>query len=496
MGSEVDTLRTLLPITAAIFISTVGVDGLNAEEPSSKLSPQALQEIAQVEAEIDRIEAQAIERLAAPPDNQIQQIELLGKLMLYDKDLSVYRNEACAFCHMPETGFTGPVSELNRTTGAYPGSVRTRFSNRKPQTHAYAPLSPVLHYNPGQGDLVGGNFWDMRATGRRLGNPAAEQAEGPPTNPVEMGLPDIACVVYRVSQRPYRTLFESVWGPQAFAVAWPSDAEEVCNRPGPADAGQPLPVHLSPIDRGRVSTTFDRMAQSIAGYEASAEVTSFTSKYDAVLAKKAQFTPQEQQGYDLFRGKARCNECHRDGGPGEDPLFTDFTASNIGTPANSRLPYYEENKPDGLGYAANPTGSSFVDGGVGTFLSQGHLLSQPSAVDQRWLKLAPDNQARMQVPTLRNVDKRPYPAFVKAYGHNGYFTSLKEIVHFYNTRDVLPRCKPHDAGEGTTCWPAPESTDNMNRSKVGNLGLSEAEEDAIVSFMQTLTDGFMPLDRR
>jgi cytochrome c peroxidase len=97
-------------------------------------------------------------------------------------------------------------SELNRATGSYPGSVRTRFSNRKPQSHAYAPLSPVLHYNPGQGDLVGGNFWDMRATGRRLGNPAAEQAEGPPTNPVEMGLPDIACAVYRASQRPYRAM--------------------------------------------------------------------------------------------------------------------------------------------------------------------------------------------------------------------------------------------------------------------------------------------------
>jgi len=26
---------------------------------------------------------------------------------------------------------------------------------------------------------------------------------------------------------------------------------------------------------------------------------------------------------------------------------------------------------------------------------------------------------------------------VKAYGHNGYFTSLKSIVHFYNTRDVV-----------------------------------------------------------
>src|SRR4030088_1431060 len=67
-----------------------------------------------------------------------------------------------------------------------------------------------------------------------------------------------------------------------------------------------------PIDRGRVGTTFDQMAQSIAGYEASAEVTPFTSKFDAVLAGKAQFTTQEQAGYDLFRGEAHCKDCHRD----------------------------------------------------------------------------------------------------------------------------------------------------------------------------------------
>ena len=104
-----------------------------------------------------------MKRLTSAPDNQVQQIELLGKLMLFDKDLSVNRNEACAFCHMPEVGFTGPISELNRTTGSYPGSVRTRFSECKSQTRTYAPLAPVLHYNEGQGDLVGGNFWDMRA---------------------------------------------------------------------------------------------------------------------------------------------------------------------------------------------------------------------------------------------------------------------------------------------------------------------------------------------
>ncbi len=467
----INALMSGMALGAVAIIATLAADALRAEETTLTLSTRALEEIAQIEAEIDRIEAQTLERLAAPPDNQVQQIELLGKLMLYDKHLSVNRNEACAFCHMPEVGFTGPSSELNRTTVSYPGSVRTRFSERKPQSHAYAPLAPLLHYNPGQGDLVGGNFWDMRATGRRLGNPAAEQAQGPPTNPVEMGLPDIACAVYRASQRPYRALFESVWGQQAFAITWPGDVEQICSRPGPPPSGDPLPLHLSKIDRGRAMSTFDQMAQSIANYEASAEVTNFTSKFDDVLAGKAQFTPQEQAGYDLFRGKAQCNACHRDGGPGEDPLFTDFTASNIGTPANPRR-------------------------GVGSFLTRGHPLSQPSPVDVRWLALASDNQARFQVPTLRNVDKRPYPTFVKAYGHNGYFKSLKAIVHFYNTRDALPRCQHHDPGEGTTCWPSPESTANLNTKRMGRLGLSDAEEDALVSFMQTLTDGFAHSDQR
>jgi cytochrome c peroxidase len=488
-------MRRLIVVASAMAgLSAMGL--LSARESPAPFSPATLREMARVEAEIDAIESEALKRVTTPPDNQVQQIELLGKLLLFDKELSVNRNEACAFCHMPETGFTGPISELNRTTGAYPGSVRTRFSERKPQTHTYAPLSPVLHYNQGQGDLVGGNFWDMRATGRRLGNPAAEQAEGPPVNPTEMALPDIACSVYRGSQRPYRALFQSVWGAQAFAISWPVGTEEVCNQPGPPSADDPTPVHLSAADRGRAAATFDQMAQSIAGYEASHEVTAFSSKYDAVLAGKAQFTPQEQEGYDLFRAKAKCNQCHRDGGPGEDPLFTDFTASNIGAPANPDLPYYAEGEPDARGYVANKSGASFVDLGVGGFLANGHPLSQPSAVDTRWRPLVDQNRGRFQVPTLRNVDKRPNPGFVKAYGHNGYFKSLKQIAHFYNTRDVLPRCAAHDAGEGTSCWSAPETTENMNKSKVGNLGLSDEEEDALVSFLQTLTDGFSSAEQK
>jgi len=118
-----------------------------------------------------------------------------------------------------------------------------------------------------------------------------------------------------------------------------------------------------------------------------------------------------------------------------------------------------------------------------------------SACQWKFFVLCRALQARFQVPTLRNVDKRPYPAFVKAYGHNGYFTSLKSIVHFYNTRDVLPRCKPNDPGETTTCWPAPESTENLDTSKVGHLGLTDTEESSLVSLMQTLTDDFTPHDQ-
>ena len=61
----------------------------------------------------------------------------------------------------------------------------------------------------------------------------------------------------------YRALFENVWGQQAFVIAWPSDVDQVCSRPGPPSASDPLPVHLSDVDRGRAGATFDQMAGSV-----------------------------------------------------------------------------------------------------------------------------------------------------------------------------------------------------------------------------------------
>jgi len=84
--------------------------------------------------------------------------------------------------------------------------VRTRFSNRKPQSYMYAPFSPVLHYNALQGDFVGGEFLDMRASGYRLQESQRGTSAGPPTNPVEMGLPDSSCIASAFSHAPFGQL--------------------------------------------------------------------------------------------------------------------------------------------------------------------------------------------------------------------------------------------------------------------------------------------------
>jgi cytochrome c peroxidase len=482
------SLASVLTVVAAVPATR-----LCPQIATAPISPEAQREILQVEREIDAIESMALSQARTSAPDAYQRIVLLGKLMYFDKNLSVRRNETCSFCHMPNNGFTGPVSALNLTTAAYPGSVRTRSGNRKPMSHNYATYAPQLHYTAGQGDFVGGNFWDMRATGIHLNSPAAEQAQGPPLNPVEMGLSDPACVVYRLSQSAYRSFAERVWGSQVFAIHWPDDVARVCDTPGPPPATNPLPVHLSPADRASCSTAFDLFARTIATFEASAELKPFTSKFDAVMAGQAKLTSQEEAGYKLFRsGRTHCNECHRDGGPGEEPLFTDFTASNLGVPRNPALAFYDEEKPDQLGYVANPLGMKYVDLGVGGFLQHASIqLSEEQNPSTEWEKLAPKFTGKFQVPTCRNVDARPSPGFVKAYMHNGYFKSLKEVVHFYNTRDTLPQCQgPHDPRERTGCWPPPEFPGNENKRQLGNLGLTDEEENELVAFLKTLTDGY------
>jgi len=370
--------------------------------------------------------------------------EKLGKEIFFDKQLSINKNQACAACHAPEVGFTGPDSIINVMGSVYEGSVAGRFGNRKPPAAAYAGDSPNLSNSTGT--WIGGMFWDGRATGWTMGDPLAEQAKGPFLNPMEQGLPDAACVVYRVVTSDYGDLYKKVWS--ELKINWPKN---ICSKV----------VTLPPKDMTKVDEAYNKIARSIAAYERSKEVSSFTSKYDDYLKDEAKLTKQEKRGLDLFMGdRAKCANCH------VPPLFTDFTYDNLGIPKNPMNPFYYEKMWNGLG-----GGIDWIDYGFGGFLNTTQYNQSES-----------DNNGMHKVPTLRNVDKRPYPDFIKAYGHNGYFKSLNQIVHFYNTRDVP------DAGWNGVKWPAPEVSANMNTIEMGNLGLSASDEEDIVAFLKTLTD--------
>ena len=360
--------------------------------------------------------------------------EELGKELFYDTALSNPAGQSCSACHSPEVGFTGPDSDINAGGAVYEGAVAGRFGNRKPPAAAYAGDSPILHFNV-DGTWTGGMFWDGRATGETLGDPLAEQALGPFLNPLEQNLPAPATVVNIVKGSSYAPLFEQVWG--AGSLEDPVQA-------------------------------YERIGRSIASYERSEEVNPFSSRYDAFLKGAPTLTDEELKGLELFEGKAQCSACH------PPPLFTDYTYDNLGVPRNEDNPFYDE-------LAWNPLGDAWVDSGIGGFLEASGY--PPAASDPE--------MGKMKVPTLRNVDKRPYEGFVKAYAHNGFFKSLEEIVHFYNTRDVLAQCsEPLAIGEeiGVNCWPAPETAANINTGELGDLGMTADEEAEVVAFLKTLTD--------
>ena len=390
-------------------------------------------------------------------DVSLTPIEQLGKFIFFDQNLSANKNQACAVCHAPESGWTGPESFTNAGGAVYEGSIPGRFGNRKPPSSAYATPSPILHFviEKKEALFIGGNFWDGRATGEKLGNPAADQAQGPFLNPLEQALAAPTDVVESVCSSSYGDLFRKVWG------------EEIC-------------------EPNNVAMAYDDIALSIAAFEASPESNAFTSKYDQTFKGQAKLTKKEQRGFALFRGKGMCHRCHISNG--QQALFTDFTFDNLGVPKNPDNPFYYADP------AFNPFGDDWIDEGLGGFLAT--RLSD-------YAPYADANLGKQKVPTLRNVGKGSCEAepenpdcIVKAYAHNGYFKSLKGIVHFYNTRDVEPQCAdPFTTEEDAMdqgCWPAPEVAENVNIDELGDLGLTAEEEDAIVAFLMTLSDGYYP----
>ena len=444
---------------------------------AAKLNPDGQPKLSEGDAD----ERPALHERHVAPVNGMSARAALGKAIFSDATLSLHKNQSCGFCHTPETGFTSPREDFNGTGSVIEGSVPGLFGNNKPPSMAYMAFAPVLHHRMEDGEtlIVGGAFWNGRATGKQLGNAVADQALAPFLNPVEMALPDAACVVKRVCKpedpSAYPVKLTDLWGQEICAIAFPAGLDEQCTDPK-------AKIKLDEEARDHVERAFAKIGLAVAAFEASDEVNPYSSKYDMVLKGRATFTDEEERGLALYKGKGKCANCHvLDAGPkGEPPLFTDFTYDNLGVPRNPDNPFYTQHE------GINPHGHKWIEAGVGATLSK----------DPLYAALAQANMGKVKVPTLRNVDKRPSPDFVKAFMHNGYFKSLKSVVHFYNTRDSKPRCPDPLTREADAmkagCWPVPEVEANLNTDEMGDLKLTDAEENAIVAFMKTLSDGYHP----
>jgi len=406
----------------------------------------------------DRITAPGTE-LAGP--DQALQVPLslsaaLGQTLFQDANLSVNRNQSCQTCHEPSQGFAAPVIGVTTQGSVVEGSVAGRFGDRKPPTTAYGTLTPVFS---GGGNPIGGLFWDGRATGAVLGNPAADQALGPFVNPKEQALPDVACVVQRVRTGSYLDEYTEVWGTAITTIVFPDDADLVCSTATSA-VGEVLA--LTPTDRVTAQAEYYNVARSIQAFEAAQNT--FSSRLDV-----GTLTTQEVRGRKLFSGKGKCHQCHRS--KGSRALFTDFRFHNLGVPRNPANPVHNY-----LTMTSDP--------GLGGFTG--------SAADR----------GRFRTPSVRNValgDNRTYM-------HNGVFVSLRQVVDFYNTRDVTRVCTadeiatlqpsqygnfdPDGSGPLTAagCWPPPEFGQNMDTKQMGNLGLTTQDVNAIVAYMRAMTD--------
>lgn len=365
----------------------------------------------------------------------------LGEKLFNDTNLSEPRGVSCASCHDPERAFQG--NNHGRLAAVARGAAPERFGARNAPTLLYAALSPDFAFVAEKNEAgkveqkaTGGQFLDGRAVG------LAAQVKGPLLDKNEMNNPSAAVVVAKVRNGAYAALAQQVYGDGVFVD---SDA------------------------------AMAKFSTALAAFEKTRRFMPYASKFDAYLAGKQELTAQELAGFELFKApqKGNCLACHVGNEKSHDSRdwpFTDFTYDNLGVPRNQILPANRDATHFDLGLCANPD--------LGKYMPQGfNQLSVCGA---------------FKVPTLRNV------AVTAPYMHNGFFSSLRDVVKFYATRDTNPeQWYPKNADGSVHKFDdlPPEYHANVNTDEVPydrkpgeQPRLTPMEIDAIVSFLGTLTD--------
>jgi len=351
----------------------------------------------------------------------------IGRAIFFDPNLSEPRGTSCASCHDPERAFTG---SHHSTTGLPRGSRPGHFARRASPSLLYLRYVPTFRFSQeGDGDdhqaaPFGGFFWDGRADSIRA------LTRQPLLNPDEMNNRDGHAVAMKISSAPYANDFRRAFG--------------------------------APFDDP--DATLAAIGRAVEAFLTSNEMAPFTSKFDEVARGRARLTPIEEAGMRLFKDprKGGCAGCHLFSDAPGDPtrsLFTDYGYDAVGAPRNPRAKPLT--RPDlGLCERTDPTTPT---------RDPGYCIN-------------------FRTPSLRNVAVRD------AFMHNGTFTSLRDVVAFYATRDTSPR-RWYPSGVKFDDVPKRyRGQVNRNAAPYGNRNTGDTpaldgpEIDAIVAFLQTLTD--------
>ncbi|MBL1434880.1 MAG: c-type cytochrome [Rhodobacteraceae bacterium] len=345
-------------------------------------------------------------------------IESFGEALFFDTNLSANRTQSCATCHDPANGFVDARAAMPGNAFSL-GDDGHSFGDRNAPTAAYAMFSPPFGQTD-EGYYIGGQFLDGREADLE------GQAGGPPLNPIEMGMPDKASIVARLTENPdYVVTMQALFGAEMLA--------------------QPEAAYAA-------------MAASIAAFERTDEFAPFDSKYDRYLSGDYTLTNEEELGRLLFFSEqfTNCNQCHQlhSSQLAAQETFTDYRYYNIGVPSNV------------AGREINGVDVATVDHG---------LLGNPAVNN-------PAEDGKFRTPTLRNI------AVTGPYMHNGVFTDLRTVILFYNKYNSRSEARQINPETGAT-WAAPEVPATVELDILNDgPALEDQRIDAIVAFLKTLTD--------
>jgi cytochrome c peroxidase len=369
----------------------------------------------------------------APPPVRTA-LQDLGEKIFNDTNLSEPRGAACISCHTPSTGF----ANLNGSRIGVPlGSLPTSFGSRSVMQNSYSSFTPPFGFRVLNGDVdpIGGLFWDGRA------DTLAQQAQKPFLATNEMNNKDGASVVAKIAAGPYAKIMTDLYGKDIFK---------------------------------NPTLAFTRVGEALAAFESTTRFQSFSSRYDDYIAGRVKLTPAEDNGLKVFMDpvKGNCASCHSMNPKSVKPadnLFTDFAHYATGIPRNKAIP-------------ANANPSYFDLGLCGPNRTRPALSANvPASVSIE--KFC----GTFKMPSLRNVGER------QVFMHNGVFSSLRDVVSFYATRDSNPQRWYGPSGVPNDLPLAYQPNivrDRVPFDRAANAGpaLTDKEIDDVVAFLKTLSD--------